>query len=163
MVRCCTPSAQPGAVDRICDVEAPRSCPRKWGPELNGFARKPASFSDSFWNWEGGHTRTDFFQRSAYNNQGRTQHSSKVANEPPARNQPPFSFFFCFLPPRLCFSQMNRKRVSLTWRSFTKLECRKSWSWRRTVAVDADGSGGVLVIHRDRNRQRQGVNVVHKA
>ena len=29
--------------------------------------------------------------------------------------------------------------------------------------MDADGSGGVLVIHRDRDRQRQGVNVVQKA
>ena len=29
--------------------------------------------------------------------------------------------------------------------------------------MDADGLGGVLVIHRDRDRQRQGVNVVHKA
>ena len=28
--------------------------------------------------------------------QGRTQHSSKVANEPPARNQPAFFFFFFF-------------------------------------------------------------------
>ena len=27
--------------------------------------------------------------------------------------------------------------------------------------MDADGMGGVLVIHRDRDRQRQGVNVVH--
>ena len=32
------------------------------------------------------------------------------------------------------------------------------------MAVDADGLGGVLVIHRDRDRQRQGVNaVVNKA
>ena len=29
--------------------------------------------------------------------------------------------------------------------------------------MDADGLGDVLVIHRDRDRQRQGVNVVHKA
>ena len=29
--------------------------------------------------------------------------------------------------------------------------------------MDADGFGGVLVIHRDRDRQRQGVKVVHKA
>ena len=29
--------------------------------------------------------------------------------------------------------------------------------------MDAEESGGVLVIHRDRDRQRQGVNVVHKA
>ena len=29
--------------------------------------------------------------------------------------------------------------------------------------MDADGLGGVLVIHRDRDRQRLGVNVAHKA
>ena len=36
---------------------------KKMGNELNGFARKRASFSrsDSFWTWGGGHTMIDFF------------------------------------------------------------------------------------------------------
>ena len=42
----------------------PLSCPRKWGNELSGFATKRTSFSDSFWNWGGGYTATDFFQHS---------------------------------------------------------------------------------------------------
>ena len=93
-------------MDRICDVVAPRSCPRKWGPELNGFARKPASFSDSFWNWEGGHTRTDFFQRSAYNN---------------------FSANELALATVQSFEQRNGIHYMLTWQSLIKLGMIKCW------------------------------------
>ena len=60
---------------------------------------------------------------------------------------------------------MNRKRMSLTDGLL-----RNSNSENRDREVggelrrgDADGLGGVLVIHRDRDRQWQGVNVVHKA
>ena len=97
--------------------------------------------------------------------QGRTQHSSKVANEPPARNQPAFFFFFLLSLTEAWFLTNESKANEFDRRSFVKLELRKSrsWSWRRTAAVDADGLGGVLVIHRGRDRQRQGVNVVHKA
>ena len=97
--------------------------------------------------------------------QGRTQHSSKVANEPPARNQPAFFFFFFFFFLTEAWFLTNESKANeFDRRSFAKLELRKSrsWSWR-TAAVDVDGLGGVLVIHRDRDRQSQGVNVVHKA
>ena len=43
----------------------PKVAPANGGNELSRFARKRASFSDSFWNWGGGHTTTDFFQHSA--------------------------------------------------------------------------------------------------
>ena len=46
-------------------LQHPKAAPANGGNELNGFARKRASFSDPFWNWGGGHTTTDFFQHSA--------------------------------------------------------------------------------------------------
>ena len=50
----------------------------------------------------------------------RTQHSSKVANEPPSKNQPAFFFSFCFLPPR--FLTNESKANEFDRRYFATLE-----------------------------------------
>ena len=63
--------------------------------------------------------------------QGRTQHSSKVANEPPARNQAAFFFFFffCAFSHRgLVSHKIESKASEFDRRSFAKLELRKSRS-----------------------------------
>ena len=79
------------------------------------------------------------FTKSLYiMDQGRTQHSSKVANEPPEKNQPAFFVFsICFLPPRLLFLQMNRKRMSLTG------VLLQHSNWKVEVAGDCNGGGRV--------------------
>ena len=95
-----------------------------------------------------------FFVSLEFPSQGRTLHSSKVANEPPAKNQPAFFFSFCLLPPRLVFLQMNRKRMSLTG----VLLQHSNWNCDLEVAGELQrvrtgwvGSGSG---HRYRDRQR---------
>ena len=57
-------------------------------------------------------------------NQGRTQHSSKVANEPPEKNQPAFCFLFLLSPTELeaSFLTNESKANELDRRSFTTFE-----------------------------------------
>ena len=73
--------------------------------------------------------------------QGRTQHSSKVANEPPSKNQPAFFFLFLLSPTEACFLTKESKANVFDRRSFATLEL-KLRSCRRT-ATAADGLGGV--------------------
>ena len=94
--------------------------------------------------------------------QWRTQHSSKIANDPPPsspRKNSTCVLFFAFSH-RACFLKkwIESERV---WQAFfAKLELKsRKWSWTRT-ASPADRLGGVRVI--DRDRQRLGVNVVHR-
>ena len=56
--------------------------------------------------------------------QGRTQHSSKVANEPPAKNQPAFFFLFLLSPTEACFLINESKANEFDRRSFATLELK---------------------------------------
>ena len=87
--------------------------------------------------------------------QGRTKHSSKVANEPPSKNQRAF-FFSLFAFSNHVFLHMNRKRMSLTGvilqhsNCNCDLEVAGELQRRRTVSA-GPGSGH---RYRDRDRQR---------
>ena len=50
--------------------------------------------------------------------QGRTQHSSKVANEPLSKNQPAFCFLFLLSPTEACFLTNESKANEFERRSF---------------------------------------------
>ena len=82
----------------------------------------------------------------------------RLRTNPPSKNQPAFFFSFCFLPPRLVFLQMNRKRMSLTgvllqhsnWIRNCDLGVAGELQRRRTGWAGS-GSGH---RYRDRDRQR---------
>ena len=60
-----------------------------------------------------------------YRLQGRTQHSSKVANEPPAKNQPALFFsLFAFSHGEACFLTNESKANEFDRRSFATLELK---------------------------------------
>ena len=93
--------------------------------------------------------------------------SSKYPNYPIAGIRIRLStiFFYVFFLLSLslsevCFLTNESKANEFDRRSFATHELKsRSWSWRRTARA-ADELGGVRVI--DRDRQRLGINVVHK-
>ena len=98
-----------------------------------------------------------FFSYFSPCQQGRTQHSSKVANEPPSKNQPAF-FFFLFLlsPTEACFLTNESKANEFDRRSFATLELEVTGELQRRRTGWA-GSGSSI------SRSPKGVNVMHKA
>ena len=87
----------------------------------------------------------------------------RLRTNPPRKINLRFFFSFCFLPPRLVFLQMNRKRMSLTG----VLLQHSNWNCdlevagelqRRWTGWAGSGSGSI-----SRSRSPKGVNVMHKA
>ena len=94
--------------------------------------------------------------------QGRTQHSSKVANEPPSKNQPAFFSLFAFS--HHVFLQMNRKRMGLTGVLLQHSNCNCDLEVAGETATAADGLDGARVGSSiSRSRSPKGVNEMHKA
>ena len=77
--------------------------------------------------------------------QGRTQHSSKVANEPPLEKSTCFFFLFLLSPTEACFLTNESKANEFERRSFATLELKLRSSSCRRTATAADGLGGVWV------------------